>query len=443
MTDKVLAAVVRHSMLKSGDKVVVALSGGCDSVALLSVMLELKDTLGVSVSAAHVNHNLRGAESDRDEAFVKALCQEKNVELSVFSVDVKGECARTGESVELCARRLRYACLEKFVVDGCKVATAHTASDSAETVLFNLARGTSVKGMCGIPPVRDGYIRPLIYCTRNDNEAYCKEHGIDFVTDSTNLDDDCTRNFIRHNIVPLIKQINPSFENAVIRMSGQLSDIDGLLDREADRLISAAECDGGFECSTLLSAEYPVLSRSVHTIVKRLCGITLDAFHTDELCALIASGGKIQLSCGVNAECGTLLRFYNDAETVAEPFQSELSVGELDTPCFKIKTEYVCAKNAQFVNNLFKQHIIDCDKIVGKAIIRNRLEGDRLKIKGRPTKQLRKLMNEKKIPSHLRDVYPVVADEKGVICAVGIGVDERVLPDDLTEKMIIISAEGK
>lgn len=430
-------------MLKSGDKVVVALSGGCDSVALLNVLLELKSELQISVSAAHVNHNLRGAESDSDEAFVKALCEKHGIPLSVFSVDVKAECARTGESVELCARRLRYDCLEKLVKDGCKVATAHTASDSAETVLFNLARGTSIKGVCGIPPVRDAYIRPLIYCSRSDNELYCKERGIEYVTDSTNLEDDCTRNFIRHNIVPLLKQINPSFENAVTRLSGQLTDIDGFLDRQADSLIAKAEQDGKYCCKTLLAAEYPVLSRSVHIILKRCTQVVLDKLHTDELCSLIASGGKMQLPGGFYAECGELLRLYGSEDIVAEPFEVELCEGEIDTPCFKVKIECVCAENAQFVNNLFKQHIIDCDKIVGKAIIRNRLEGDKLKLKGRPNKQLRKLMNELKIPPQLRDSYPVIADDESVICVVGIGVHERVLPDDLTKKMIIITAEGK
>lgn len=430
-------------MLKSGDKVVVALSGGCDSVALLNVLLELKDELQISVMAAHVNHNLRGAESDSDEAFVKALCEKENIPLSVFSVDVMGECARTGESVELCARRLRYACFDTFVKDGCKVATAHTASDSVETVLFNLARGTSIKGVCGIPPVRDAYIRPLIYCSRSDNELYCKERGIEYVTDSTNLEDEYTRNFIRHNIVPLLNRINPSFENAVTRLSGQLSDIDSFLDRQADSLIAKAERDGKYCCKTLLAAEYPVLSRCVHNIVKSNLSITLDALHTDELCSLIASGGKMQLPGGFYAECGEFLRLYSAKCTVAEPFEAELCEGEIDTPCFKIKAEYFCAENAQFVNKLFKQRIIDCDKIIGKAIVRNRLEGDKLKLKGRPNKQLRKLMNELKIPPEQRDSYPVIADDRGVIFAVGVGVHERVLPNELSKKMIIITAEGK
>ena len=151
MTDKIIAAVKRHSMLQINDRVAVALSGGCDSVALLYALLEVKDELGVTISAAHVNHHIRGDEADRDARFVAEMCEGLGVELFSFDVDVPSESAKTGESEELCARRLRYEALDTLVARGFKVATAHTMSDNAETVLFNLSRGSSVRGLCGIP----------------------------------------------------------------------------------------------------------------------------------------------------------------------------------------------------------------------------------------------------------------------------------------------------
>ena len=201
MLKKVLAAIEDYGMLGKGSTVTVALSGGADSVALLYCLLELKEQFSLNIRAAHLNHNLRGDESLRDANFVADLCKKLNVDLSLKSADVSSVAKETGESIELAARRVRYDFLNE--VSGGIIATAHTASDSFETMLFNLSRGTAIKGLSGIPPKRDNLIRPLIYCTRADVEEYCKQNNISFVTDSSNLSDDYTRNKIRHNVVPV------------------------------------------------------------------------------------------------------------------------------------------------------------------------------------------------------------------------------------------------
>ena len=217
MENKVLSAIKRFSLLEKGDVVTVALSGGADSVSLLYALLAVSDELGITVNAAHLNHSIRGEEAERDQQFVTNLCKKLKVELFCEKRDVPAFAKENGLSLELAARKVRYEFLEG-VAQG-KVATAHTASDNLETMIFNLARGTSLKGLSGIPVKRGIYIRPLILCTRQNVEDYCKENEISFVTDSTNLSDDYSRNKIRHNVIPVLKEINCAAEESALRTS--------------------------------------------------------------------------------------------------------------------------------------------------------------------------------------------------------------------------------
>ena len=187
MKDKVLDTITTHGMLHPGDAVTVALSGGADSMALLSVMCALAERLSVSVSAMHINHCIRGAESDSDEEFCRRSCADMGVPFSAVRVDVPAHVKATGLSTEEAARELRYEAL--FGCDGL-IATAHNMCDNAETVLFNITRGTGIRGICGIPYVRGRIIRPLLDVSREEIEAYLAEKGLSYVTDSTNLSDD-------------------------------------------------------------------------------------------------------------------------------------------------------------------------------------------------------------------------------------------------------------
>ena len=216
MKDLVLEAVKRFALLENNVKTVtVALSGGADSMACLSVLLSLKEELGITVKAAHLNHMIRGEEALRDQEFVKKQCELLGVPLFCERADIPAIAKERGVSTELAAREVRYSFLER--VNEGVIATAHTSSDNFETVLFNLARGSAIDGLCGIPPKRRIFIRPIILCTREDVEEYCKKENIPFVTDSTNLCDEYTRNKIRHNIVPIFKNLNPSVEKSVLR----------------------------------------------------------------------------------------------------------------------------------------------------------------------------------------------------------------------------------
>ena len=259
--------IERYSMINKGDTVIAAVSGGADSVALLYVLYSLKDELGFSLAACHVNHNLRGEESDSDERFVRRMCRFLDIPLYTASIKVN-DLRQKHDSLEECARRLRYEFFES-ISKGRLIATAHTASDNCETILINMVRGTALSGICGIPAKRDNIIRPLLYNTREDIELYCSENCLDYVTDSTNLSDDYTRNKIRHKVVPLLKEINPSLFGAISRLSQSVSDDDRYLDKIASELMEKARtADNKYDVGILRTADECILRRIVTMIFK-------------------------------------------------------------------------------------------------------------------------------------------------------------------------------
>ena len=222
--EKILCAIERHQMIEKGGRIITALSGGADSVTLLHCLNGLKEQLGFELYACHINHNLRGKDSDSDQAFAQKLCETLNVPIRVFSVNVL-EAMEKHTGLEEKARTLRYkAFSEEAKRLRAKVATAHNSCDNTETVLLNMLRGTGLKGLCGIPPVRDYLIRPLILCSRSEIEAYCLENNLEFVTDKTNFSTDYTRNKIRIELLPKLLQINPSLYEGVSRMTNSLTE---------------------------------------------------------------------------------------------------------------------------------------------------------------------------------------------------------------------------
>lgn len=211
-------------MLSYGDKIVVGLSGGADSVCLTHALVSLRDSLSLEVEAVHVNHGIRGEEALRDEKFCSDFCKSLGIKLTVFRFDIPLECKKTGESEEECGRRKRYECFKNTAGENAKIATAHNLNDSAETVLLNIVRGTGCKGLCGIPPIRGNIIRPLIMTSRDDIELYCKENSLDFVTDSTNLQNEYKRNVIRNVVFPTLQKMNPSVLSAFSRLTENATD---------------------------------------------------------------------------------------------------------------------------------------------------------------------------------------------------------------------------
>lgn len=263
--EKIAAAISDYNMISDGDAVVIALSGGADSVSLLYALKKLSAQLQFNLSACHVNHGLRGEESDGDMRFCQQLCEKLGVELHILNTDVK-QFQQKHESIEETARRVRYDFFSE-VSRSKKLATAHNSNDTAETVLLNMMRGTGLKGLCGIPPVRGNIIRPLIYCSRDEVEQFCKENSLTYVTDKTNLSDDYTRNKVRHLILPEMLKINPSLLDTMARMQQNLREDSELLETLGSDALNAAKGTRGYKTVVLSQQPKPVLRRAIKQLL--------------------------------------------------------------------------------------------------------------------------------------------------------------------------------
>jgi tRNA(Ile)-lysidine synthase len=266
------------------------LSGGADSVTLLSVLLGLKQELGINVSAAHLNHCLRGEESDRDEQFVRELCNRLDVPLVYERADVKGFAERESLSIELAARKIRYEFLER-VSDGV-IATAHTANDNIETVLHNMVRGSGLKGICGIPPKRGRFIRPLLEVTREEIEQYCERNGLGYCIDSTNKNTVYTRNFIRHSVVPNLVEVNSNAIKNVSQMSKILRDDADYLNKTAANVLETVRNEEGLDVEGLKALHPAVASRCVALFYEQQVGKVPECTHVSSVLELLETNGK-------------------------------------------------------------------------------------------------------------------------------------------------------
>ncbi len=427
MEKSVLTAIERFSLLEESRNITVALSGGADSVSLLYVLFSLKDKLDISLSAAHLNHMIRGEEADRDEEFVKEFCKKLNIPLFSEKIDVPTYAKAHKLSLELAAREVRYEFLNR--VNNGLVATAHTASDNLETMLFNLTRGTALKGLCGIPPKREIFIRPLILSTRAEVEEYCKFNNLEFVTDSTNLSDKYTRNNIRHNVIPVLKQINPSVEKTAVRTAASVLEDNDFLEELANKFLLNNTVNN---CLIVSDLPHPALAKR---IIKRFVKtveptITLENKHITDIYGVCHSGGKVSIPLDMSA-------------VVKDGMLSILGSSDTEKCEFTVKTE--CRINDLFtknekINSLLLNNLLDCDKIMGKSVIRTRLSGDSIRLQGRGcTKTLKKLMSELKIPQNERDNIPVIADDKGVVWCHKIGVAARCAVTKKTKNIMLIS----
>lgn len=229
-------------------RLLVALSGGADSVYLLLSLL----SQGVDIEAVHCNFHLRGEESDRDEKFCRELCQRKNVKLHTIDFNTKEYAKENRISIELAARRLRYDYFEQLrqEIGADYIAVAHHKDDQVETIIHNLVRGTGIKGLCGMQEINGNIIRPLLNITRKEIEEKLAEWGETFVTDSTNLEDDATRNKIRHNIIPLLKELNPKAVENISRMAKHLNETAAIEEQHYSNLLQR------FENNELTAADY-------------------------------------------------------------------------------------------------------------------------------------------------------------------------------------------
>ena len=420
MLNKVKLLIDKYQLLENCSSVTVGLSGGADSVCLLYVLNELKDEYKFDLSAIHINHQLRGDESERDQTFVQNICASLNIPLNVLRVDVLTYAKETGESIELAARNLRY----KLFKENAKgfVATAHNLGDNLETVLLNLTRGTGVKGLAGIPVKRDIFIRPLLSVSRFEIEEFLSSKSISFVTDSTNLEDEFSRNIIRHNVLPVLKKLNPSLEHTVFNMTENIKEDSAFLENISYKQFLLCSKSNGLDSELLLVQDRAISKRVLAFYFNERLGILPDSIHINRMFEVLTLGGKKSLP--KNSFCenkgGLFVISFDENQKCEVNFNVEL-------------------KQTSKINKLFLNNTIDCDKINGSLVVRNRIGGDKIRLKTRNcTKSLKKLYCEMKLEPFLRDSVPVVADNDGVVWAFGAGVDARAAADENTKNAIEI-----
>ena len=440
MNLKVKQTIERHHMLNSGDTVLVALSGGADSMALLNVLYSIKDEYSLTLCAAHFNHKIRGYEADRDEKFCVEICREMGIELFVGSEDIPALSKQRGIGEEECGRQERYVFFERVAPDA-KVATAHTLSDCEETFLFNLARGASLKGLTSIPPVRGNIIRPLISCSRDEIERYCEQNNIEFVTDSTNLQDEYTRNRIRHRAVPELKNINPSFDAAFLRCVNSLREDEELLSMLSDAAVERARLADGFLTEPIAVLHPSLKRRAVASVIEEMTGEKPQLHHIEAVCGIIENGGDTQVSGGVSLRVSSgVLR---KVKVQIEEWCCEACFSLNKLPYGDIKLELFDKNNKINIQNFNKQlldNVLNYDKINGKLFFSSIREGDKIRLRGRGvTKQLRRIFSEMHIEPELRRGIPVLRDDDGVVWVCGVGVADRVAVDNSTDIFVIVT----
>ncbi len=427
--EKVSAILTDDAIIVKGTTIVVGLSGGADSVTLLHCLYSLKNKLGFDLCAVHVHHGLRGAEADRDRDFSKQLCQNWNIPFVCFSYDVEAQAQAQGKGLEEMGRELRYQAFNEVASRfPCSyIATAHTTDDHIETVLLHLCRGCGLHGLTGMSALRDNILRPLIDCHRNEIEEYCHQHALAYVNDSTNEDNRYTRNRIRHQLIPLLSQIHPHADEAILRLSAQAKQTEQFLQTLAAPVLKCMKTDNPvrFHRNPLLKTE-PFLCSFILQEMMRKRDIMVSESHILAMCQTVREGGMTTLPGGITFEVSRSFIFLIDKGSECATYDVVVLA----------RSEYEQKLNIS--KELFK-NCCDYDMICGDAQIRYRLEGDAYRPVGRGCqKTLRKLFNENEVPKQMRSTVPLVCDERGIVIVGGFGCDERVAITPNTKRILML-----
>jgi len=429
---KIEGVIVRWNMLPPGCTVVVGLSGGADSLTLAHFILKYAETRDIHLIAAHINHGLRGKEADGDEAFVSRWCGANRVELKILHADVRTLAEEKGEGLEECGRNVRYDFFRSLSGTNGKIATAHTLSDSTETVLMNLAKGAGMRGLRGIPPVRENIVRPLIGITRAEVEVYCAHYGLHYVTDSTNLEEEYERNKIRLGVIPVLREINPAFESAVFAMTGRLSEDDAYLTSLAREQLAGAVCPGGYSLDRLREMPGPVLARAIATGVENVRRVRLESRHIEAVAKMVRAGaGSVTVAGGIQctAQGNTLSIAVAQRPASVQwsvPFCAPSTVLPDGRMLMIVKLNGKELEKCRKFNKLLFNNLINYDTISSITSVRNRRSGDTFRPAGRGvTKSIKKLFNETGFAPSLRGNIAMLESGGEIIWIEDFGVSQR------------------
>jgi len=454
---KLKKTVQKYQMLGPGDRVLVAVSGGPDSVCLLAVLHALSGELGISLHVAHLDHMFRGKESADEALFVAGLAERLGLSSTIESVDVAALCRERGLSVQAGARETRYAFLSRTAekIGASRIATGHTATDQAETVLLRLLRGAGSTGLAGIPPVRGQFIRPLIEATREEVLEHLAQAGLTFKTDPSNTKPLYTRNRIRLELMPVLKQFNPRIVEALAAEAALLKDESEALDLSVETValaITEKQGDGFVVQREAFLALHPAIKRR---LLRRLADALaegpsgLSSIQVDEALQFMSAaptGRTMRLPAELTIE-RTYEQFLIGPSTAAEPFTCQLMVpGRTLIPECGIEIEaFLCSdRKTPADSNYYWQAIFDYDKIGLPMQVRNRRPGDRFHPAGLggKSKKLQDLFVDAKIPRRRRDSVPLLCSGTEVLWVMGMRIDQRFLAQADTKQRLLVRVKN-
>lgn len=446
MYQKVKAYVKKWHMLQKEDSVIAGISGGADSVCLLFMLLKLQKELGFALMAVHVNHGIRGAEAERDEAYVKRLCRQWNVRLKVYRENVPAYAKEHGMTEEEAGRDIRRTCFCKVLKEwgGTKIALAHHENDNVETLLWNLCRGTGIRGLGGIAPVNDVWIRPLLCVKRREIESYLKKRGISYCTDTTNADRRYMRNRIRMDVIPYLEDcVNTESVSHMGKTMERMYELEQYILEEVGQYKES--CTGWKNGGRIIrQTEYTKIPKALrdnvlHEILCETAGRRKDIeeVHVQMLRDLFTKqvGKRIDLPYGVTA-----IRTYEGVRF--EKNIPEASYAGDENELFSIRVFDREPGNVTFPEKIYTKWF-DYDIIKNTVKIRHRIAGDSIVINrygGR--KKLKQYFTDQKVPQEDRDKIWIAADGDEVLWIVGYRQSQKYQITEKTTKILEIQYYG-
>lgn len=415
----------------------IGFSGGPDSVMLLLLLMKYRQENSVvaPLLAIHVNHMIRGKSADRDAEFSAAFCGALGVEIALESVDVPKLAEALGTGIEETARQVRYTCFRK-IIDGrndlSAVALAHNSTDNVETVVLNMLRGSGVRGMCGIPPVRDIYYRPLIAVAKSDILDLLDAFEIPYAVDETNASTDYTRNYVRHNVLPHFEKINPAFDKSVARLTDHMRLANDLITSLSDAVYEAISGDSTFAVGHLRGLHPAVLADLISRIVYDRTGEHPDEGHINAI-AESASLDNFRVSLkSADFVCQQGICFFDFRGEKSEEdviFHLKLGENRIQGTNLTVYLELGPEFN-DFSSNIYNYSIyadLNGGIIDGSVYLRTRRDGDSYRYNGM-TRRLKKVFNDYGIPPFMRDGIPIICDRDGILWVVGLPVRDGARP---------------
>lgn len=456
--EKVIETIKNHDLIKNGDRIVIGVSGGPDSVCLLHVLNRLKEVMDIEIYAAHLNHQIRGLEAQRDALYVSQLCEKMGVIFFVKSIDVPKYCEEKGLSLEDGARKLRYEMFYeiKDKTRSNKIALGHNMNDQAETIMMRIMRGTGIQGLRGIEYMRDDcLIRPILDLNRSEIEGYCKEHNLNPCIDKTNLESIYTRNKIRLELLPYMQEnFNSNVIESIVRMSKNLKTDSDFIENEADKVFNEILKHGKEDNSIVIDIcryrdLHPAIkSRVLRYGIKMILGDTnfIDQIHIDDVMSLedeTKIDKMIVLPRGMFAYRKKDSIILTDKELVTEkidfcyrvPYNGYIKIKEIEKV---IKTEIISIDRYKNMKSEKNAKVFDFKKIKGGVVIRNREQGDKIKL-AVGSKKVKDLFIDLKIPKEDRCRVPLLADDDGIMCVGDYRLSEDYKIDSNTREVLKIT----